>query len=521
MPTFPTASFYSTADNPTNEFGFNLRDKIVDAACTIWKNYPAWVTQNKNLPGSLIRGHMNSICNTGVGIPPSPQAPFTGGQCTNLRYHVEGFYEEANTGAAFNCRDERPFNTQSLTPQGVFGRIISVGIIPFGSGTALGLTRQNADNSLAYSRVGNPGVGQTIGIREVCANYKGNDSPGLSYQGNAYITNVTVVGGDPDVCGDPDIEYPDVTPSFNDLHTTIVINNNDGVDTTFNLDFNQVVIGQNFPMGFKLNGINVTLDLSGLTIHGNPNITSPSNNDAPPPPGSDGGQDGIGNQNDTTFPDTIYPELPEFVTPETVLESFERALCTEGVLEITTLTIQTIIGSNPVSVILAQMLINILQELCGMEGGDALVGIPEYNILRPGAERPAIVYLWKEVINNTIQRSTYSSTVQNPSASAVANINTITVPDKTIGTYMTTVGLIDGSRIKASGDTQANADTNFFFLLDQVDSSFKQPNINDRITRSQNTRLEVKTLKCRQIEYYPNGKSANTSPIVRRVIDIT
>lgn len=521
MPTFPTGTFFSTADNPTNEFGFNLRDKIVDFACTIWKNYPGWVTQGKNLPGSFIRGHMNSVCNSGVGIPPAPQSPFTGGQCTDVLYHVEGFYEEANTGGAFNCRDIRPFHTQSSSPQGVFGKIISVGIIPFGGGTALGLTRQNANNSLGYVRVGNPGVGQAIGIRETCANYKNNDSPGLSYRGNAYITNVIPVGGVPDICGDPDIQYPDATPTFNDLHTTIVIVNNDGVDTTFNLDFNQVVIGQNFPMGFKLNGINVTLDFSGLTIHGNPQITSPSGNNPPPPPGSDGGQDGIGNDNNFIFPNTIFPQLPEFVNPETITETFEQALCTEGLLEITTLTIQTIAGSNPTSIIIAQMLINILQELCGAEGAEALVGIPEYNILRPGIERPAIVYIWKEVINNRIQRSTYSSTVQHPSTSAVANINTIAVPDKTIGTYMTTVVLADGSRIKASGDTQANADTNFFFLLDQVSSSFKQIDINDRITRSQNTRLEVKTLKCRQIEYYPNGKNANTNPTTRRIIDIT
>lgn len=522
MPTYPPSTFFETPTNPAEQFGANVRDAVLNFACDLWNNYPGWITDNNALTSNYTRGYMNTVCQTPVKVPPAPQTPFTGGQCFTL-YHVEGMYEEANTSNnTYACRELREFNTQSWAPGGVQGKILGVQGIPAGGGAViLGLVRQNPDNSTDFVRVGNPGVGQPIPVVNECKVWAASTAVGRSFDGNGFITNIIRVDGMPDDCGNPPIEYPDATPTFNDLHTTIVIVNPDGVNNTFNLDFNQVVIGQNFPMGFKLQGINITLDLSGLTIHGNPNTTAPSNNTPPPPPGSDGGTDGIGNDNDTVFPDITYPKLPEFVTPETFLETFEQALCTEGVLEITTLTIQTIIGSNPVSIVLAQMLINILQELCGMEETEALVGIPEYNILRPGAEREAIVYLWKEVIGTTIQASTYSSTVQNPSAAAVAAINTVTVPDKTIGTFMTSVVLNDGSRIRATGDTQANADINFNFLLDQVDSAFKQPDIANRITQSQNSRLDVKTLKCRQIEYYPHGKSANVQPSIRRVIDIT
>ena len=183
------------------------------------------------------------------------------------------------------------------------------------------------------------------------------------------------------------------------------------------------------------------------------------------------------------------------------------------------MVVQQTTSISPLATAILSILINIVQEICEA-GEEGLVGLPEYYGIRPGAERPAIVYIWKEVIGGVIQPSTYSSTVQNPSTNAINAIDTITVPDKTIGEYMTSVTLTDGSRIRATGDTPTNADTNFFFLLNQVDSAFKQMDINDRITRSENSRLQTKTLKCRQIEYYPNGKDANTSPSVRRKISI-
>ena len=519
MVTYRTSEFFTNLGSSTYGWDEQLRDEIAGFACSLWQQFPSFFSTGDPI-NSFARGYMNAMCSTQQTPPPPPQSDFTGGQC-DAPYHVEVEIDNANTGGAFSCGATRLINTQS-TGATVPGPIVGVVDIDLGFGLVVRVQGTSATGTPVYRRLGVPGVGQETSVRSSCGNYSGSDSNAFALPGSARIVNVIRTDGMPDNCGNPPEKYPDVIPTSQDLSTTINITNNDGIGQQFNLVYNQITNGYNFPMGFKLNGVNITLDIEGITIHGAPQNTAPTSGNDVPPPGSDGGNDGVGGNNDTVFPDQEYPTLPEFVIPETVETAIEYVLCTEGVLETINLVIQQTTSISPIITSILAILINIVQEIC--EAGEevtALVGIPEYNILRPGIERPAIVYLWKEVIGNVIQASTYSSTVQNPSAAAVAAINTIAVPDKTIGTFMTSVTLNDGSRIRATGDTQANADINFTFLLDQVDNSFKQPDIANRITRSQNTRLDIKTLKCRQIEYYPNGKNANTSPSVRRVIPIT
>lgn len=520
MVTFPTEDFWETKGNTAYQWSEDIRDGVLNFACELWENYPKWVLIENPL-NSFVRGYLNASCAARGNLPAAPASPFPGGQC-DTDYHVYGKYQNANTGASHGCGDELVFDTR-LNGAIVRGRVTRLGTRPFGAQQVLAIYYYDSNTGTEqFTTPGGDISGNFVFVEPGCSNITADTQQNYMIENEAYIEGVIRIDGMPDNCGSLPPEYPDVTPTSNDLTTNITINNNDGQSTNHTLVYNQLTSNYNFPMGFKLDGVNITLDIEGITIHGNPNYTSPtSGNETPPPPGTDGGEDGVGGTNDETYPEQQYPKLPDLVTVETVKKALDYIICTEGVLETVNLVISQSTSINPVITAIIDILINIVQEICADAEVEGLVGLPEYYGLRPGADRPAIVYLWKEVVDMTIQKSTYSSTVQNPSASAIAGIDTIVVPDKVIGTYMTSVTLVDGSRIKATGDTQSSADANFFFLLNQVDSSFKQANINDKITRSQNTQLIVKTLKCRQIEYYPNGKATNVAPAIRRVIPIT
>lgn len=520
MVTFRTEDFWESKGNAAFQWSEDVRDGVLNFACQLWEDYPKWVLIENPL-NSFVRGYLNASCAARGNLPAAPESPFVGGQC-DTDYHVVGTYQNANTGASWACEELLVFDTR-LNGAIVRGRVVGLGTRPFGAGEVLTIRYIDKNTGLAQETTPGGNIsGNFVNTEEQCSNITADTQQNYMIAGSGKITQIIRIDGLPDDCPSLPPEYPDVTPTSQDLSTTIIINNNDGLSTTHNLVYNQITANYNFPMGFKLDGVNITFDIEGITIHGAPQITSPnSDNETPPPPGTDGGTDGVGGNNDTVYPEQQYPKLPELVTPETVLTPIQYILCTEGALETVNLIIKQSTSINPLVTEILNILINIVQEICEAGEAEGLVGIPEYYGIRPGAERPAIVYLWKEVVGSTIQASTYSSTVQNPSAAAISAIDTVVVPDKTIGTYMTSVTLTDGSRIRATGNTISNADTNFFFLLDQVDAAFKQSDINDRITRSENTRLEVKTLKCRQIEYYPNGKDANTAPSTRRVIDIT
>ena len=107
-----------------------------------------------------------------------------------------------------------------------------------------------------------------------------------------------------------------------------------------------------------------------------------------------------------------------------------------------------------------------------------------------------------------------------PSTAAVTEIETVVVPDKTMGTWVMSLTMLDGSRLRVSGDTQASALSNFRFYLARIDSSIVPPNVANLRTLTEYPRLEVKTVKCRQIEYYPDGAGANKNPSIRRVINL-
>ena len=145
--------------------------------------------------------------------------------------------------------------------------------------------------------------------------------------------------------------------------------------------------------------------------------------------------------------------------------------------------------------------------------------MPEYYGLRPGAERPAIVYLWKEYDGSTWSKSTWSSTVQHPTQQAIDDINNLTSFTKQTGTNVRAIKLTDGSLIKATGLTPEIAETNFNFLLGQVLPQFIPADEAIRTTTTVQLGIDERTLTLRQIEYYPDGAGANKNPTIRRVLN--
>ena len=501
---FPLSDFFQSSGNAAAQFSEDLRDSVVGFACNVWANYPGYITQGTNPLSSFARGFMNSACSPMQPAVPAPSVPFTGGQCTEL-YNVTTSYEQSNltTCAPFTF-DNNQFN--------LMGPITGLRL------QFLVFIPADPPNILFDATRYEVFLGYNGGASEVQLNDYIDD--GCGNPDSVSITNIVRSDGMPDNCGDPPVAYPGPPPSSNDLTTIVNITNGDTVDNSYTVVFNKTQTNYNFPMSFKINGVNATLDLGGLTLFGDVNVTTTTTGNDSLPPGSDGGEDGVGGNNDTVYDDTEYPTLPDLVTPETTLQAFNYLRCNTDVLDPIMTTIKVASSSIPWLNLLIEIILDVLNDTCGGGETEALVGLPDYYGLQPGVDRPAIVYLWKEVISGVIQPSTYSSTVQYPSAASIANIDTVIVPDRNLGTYIVQATLTDGSRIRSTGDTEANAISNYDFLLNQVDSGFVPTDIADRRVISRDMRLMVKTVKCRQIEYYPMGKNANTSPAQKRVIDI-
>lgn len=493
---FPLSDFFQSSGNAAAVFAEELRDGIATFACSLWSNYPKFITESTVPGASFARGFMNQMCSPIQAPVPAPVFPFTGGQCSGVDYNVDFCVDATNIfvpGSMFNvCQTRFAMIDGAITDLSFtyLGNNVYELFVTFLDGASMSNTLTDPYGS---------------GINVI---------PGTE--------SWTIVRSDgmPDTCGNPPADYTSPTPTSMDLQTTIVITNLDTVNNTYDLVYNKVTNNYNFPMNFKLNGVNVTLDLGGITIYGPPEVTSPTSGNDVPPPGSDGGDDGVGGNNDTVYTDNEYPTLPPLVNPTVVSQLFEYVVCTDGVISTVSDTIKAAASSIPFASLVVDILVNILTDVCEIGDAEATVGLPEFYGLRAGVDRPAIVYLYKEVMSGTWGASTYSSTVTNPTAAAVAAIDTVVVPDKTMGTYLTQITLNDGAQIRATGDTQASSLTNFNFLLAQVDPTFLPASVPDRTSVATYPTLQIKTVKCRQIEYYPNGKAAGVSPAVRRVIDL-
>lgn len=506
---FPLDTFFENSGKQVNEFNEKIRDEVATFACELWQQFPDWMTQNSLPATSFARGFYNSMCAPIQAPINPPEGSFVGGQCEGVEYDV-------------TCRTVAyQFSTcQLLVDSEETFRVLG----PV-EGTQYNVTNSQVSTSSCFNLNDDPvdignwvlvsGSGQTNIFSNIWVDTERKSNPPLSI---STVTNVVRVDGLPDDCGDGPGRYPSPPPTSEDLRKLVNIQINDGLDFQLEIVYNQHNNVYNFPTTFKVNGVNVSIDLGGITIYGNPQNTGPSGSDPVDPPGFDGGDDGMGGSNDKVYPGE-FPTIPDWVSPEVITDLIEYLICIDGVLETVEEVIKQIPSiSGPFAIIL-KVLLNILQDVCEMpESLEATVGLPEYYGLKPGTERPAIVYLWKEYVDETWGKSTYSSTVHHPTQQAIADIDTIISFTKNMGTNVKSLKLTDGSVIKATGQTLIDAESSFNFLLGQVEPQFIPVDQSSRTVDSIQLGLEEKTVRLRQIEYYPFGKDANRSPTIRRVL---
>lgn len=507
---FPLEDFFESSGKSTLDFTERLRDGIATFACNLWEQFPAWMTQNANPQTAFLRGFYNSMCSPIQPPVPPPDVSFVGGQCPGVEYDVTVNFFTTNIGTCV-------ITSQGNVVKRVTGPIQGIEFVPNPNVTSTSTCRSGSDEDVVLGDwyvIGQNG--QQVGIIN---GYRWIQNPNQSPLSGATIVTIVRVDGLPDDCGDPPLGYPPNFPTSDDLRTILVIPNFDGLDAEFELVYNQTNNTYNFPTSFKINGVNLTLDLGGITIYGNPQNTQPSDNVGVNQPGFDGGSDGVGGTNDKIY-QSDFPTLPDFTSPETIAKTIEYLLCIDGVIETVEQIIKIIPGSNATFEVILQVLVNILKDLCeNLDGVEAIVGYPEYYGLRPGADRPSIVYLWKEWDGTNFSKSTFSSTVFHPTQQAIDNIDTIEGFTKFNGSTVVTLKLVDGSAIKASGSDQASANSNFNFLLGQVRPEFIPPDVEQNKIVSVNQNISTRQLRLRQIEYYPVGGGANKSPTKRRIID--
>lgn len=511
---FPSSEFFEQSGNQLRRFQEELRDGIAGASCDIWAAYPRFVTNGRNPASSFARGFMNQMCSARQPPPPLTTPNFSGGQCCDKPYIVFCSWQ------FIQCNGN--IGQQGTANPTITGKVIglSAAFDPPGSNQFL-LTLVTQDCSGVETRTLLTSTTQCIVDNCSIVPPSGSNDNCWDLSSSTYeIVSVTTADGSADDCGNPEPSYPpDPPPESGDLTTIINITNLDGNDTEYELTWNQTNNIYNFPFTYQLNGVAVTLDVGGISIYGDVNVTSPNGGNQGEPPGSQGGNDEEGNPYVVIFPNQEYPTVPDITQPETIETDLQRLVCDSGVITPVIETIRSIGGLDPALLFLLEVLNSIIEEICMLEENTADLGFPEVYPELPGAERPALLYYYKEFINGEKQKSTYTSTISNPSSSAVADINSIVVPDKTTGTHITSLKLTDGSRITATGADEFDSLTNFQFLLNQVDSSFVPANPLDQTVLTVRQGIVSKSLKCTQIEYYPNGRASSVAPAIRRIIN--
>lgn len=490
---FPTSSFFETAGSQTSGFMDKVRDSTADFSCQLWAAYPKFITQGKNLGASFARGYMTDMCQSRVALPSAPSPPFSGGQCEGVYYDVTVDYTITEA------------NGNQSPSQRIFGNV-----------------RGKVQEVIVTTTwVGYPGVRVILCVGTNADGSRQEKYQIINFAGHTYSDfqiSVDRVDGLADVCGDPDGEYDSPEPTPSDLTTVINVDLSDGSTVNYNLTYNQLSPTFNFPMGFKLNGINVTLDVSGITIYGGDTYISPTSGNDVLPPGGDGGDDGVGGGDTNVYINQDYPVLPDLEKPVPDSVDLETLVCEDGVLSATTAALKVASGMGGWASLVSTALNALLTEMCEAES-ECVVGFPEYYELKPGAERAAIVYLYKTLDGGKWGSSTYSTTVHHPTPGAIAEIDSLLPPARQLGQHVARLTLLDGSAVRVSGDSVGNALTSLNWATSRVLPSLIPADSTQKTVVSFYPLLQETEVRLRAVEYYPDGAGTNKAPEIRRYID--
>lgn len=256
----PQSAAEQTGSNVRN-FTEQLADGVQNFACQLWSAFPGFITQNQSLGASFVRGYFSTMCDPPTLPPPPAPPPFTGGQCP-IRYNISYKSAIISNGTFEKWSDE----TFVATPANLIGPISNIVLLV--NGTPDEDLEHWSFNGQGEEPALNTGT-KTYIFRCTIPGGTVDVAQGTG-RGRKFIS-VTPNSGQPDNCGNvaPDA-YPDNPPDPDtDFVTNININNNEGDNLNFPLVY--APVNFNFPMQFDLGGIDVTLDLGGITFEGGDN----------------------------------------------------------------------------------------------------------------------------------------------------------------------------------------------------------------------------------------------------------
>lgn len=246
--------------------------------CQLYKVNPNAVNQAASLTGvnpdvrSFI---LDKMCRPQNLLPPPPVAPFQGGQCPLVGYEVRVSYKEA-----YNFNELILERTQQASEL-FWGEIFSVN--PAGSNLCV-------NGSLAVKGFGWIDVecrgyyfGQQVPRQKFRLAVK-TDNAACIY--GVESVQITRIGGQNDICGNPPPSYPIVRSPVNNFSNTVNITNNVDVNLTVPIAIIPTVIA---PIGVSVRP-EFNVDVGGLNINFGADGVRINNKD-PLPPGKDIGFD--------------------------------------------------------------------------------------------------------------------------------------------------------------------------------------------------------------------------------------
>ena len=238
------------------DFQDSLSEEARQVACTIWRDFPDFVSANADLSRSFVRGYMSRLCSDGP-LPQLDPPPFSGGQCDGVLYDVTISRSVYNIS---NCL-EVVSGSVVISVLGPVQGIVKQVVTPAQTTTSCnGLAADPVDLSDWFLLSGSPDFLVATGTY---TDPNENANPPLS---NFTITNVVRNDGQPDLCGDLPLAYPPTSPNIpGDFTIQRNLTIEDGVDLVLNFFYNTNL--GTFPMNFDLNGIKIVLDLGGVNFY--------------------------------------------------------------------------------------------------------------------------------------------------------------------------------------------------------------------------------------------------------------
>lgn len=230
----------------------DLFDELAEASrnltCDLYENHPGMLYGSNNPVGRFQRGFFDRVCSDRTP-PPLPTPLFNGGQCPCETYDVTV---------------QRPFpfgNPPSAPPitKRVFGRVKG---LRHEFTPASPEDTQNVRSFIDYYVCEN-GV-ETGNTAPVDIGTSSGSVFPADYHDGWFISDIVILGGATDDCGDPPVTYPPEADDPNVLNQEISITLNDNSVVNYNLEFQTEP--SRFPPNIEINGVKVVLDLGGINF---------------------------------------------------------------------------------------------------------------------------------------------------------------------------------------------------------------------------------------------------------------